>query len=97
MNNLEGKNILIVCGGLGQLPAIFSAKNLGAKVIVVDKNPDAPGMKYADKCYAVDIIDEKAILEVAVNSKIDFAFTMQSDHGVKSVAIVNDNIGAKAY
>jgi biotin carboxylase len=97
MSSLKGKNILIVGGGLGQLPAIFSAKDLGAKVIVVDKNPEAPGMKYADQSYLVDIIDEKAVLEVAKNNAIDFAFTMQSDHGVKSVAKVNDNIGAKAY
>lgn len=97
MISLINKNILIVGAGLGQLPAILSAKDLGANITVVDINPCAVGIKYADQAYVVDIINEKAVLDVAKKAAIDFAFTMQSDHGLKSVAKVNDSIGARAY
>lgn len=40
--------ILIVSGGLLQIPAIIQAKELGMITAVSDLNPNAPAMKYAD-------------------------------------------------
>lgn len=42
------KNIMIIGGGLLQIPAIQAAKKMGHQVIVTDYNPNAMGMKYAD-------------------------------------------------
>lgn len=42
------KTIMIIGGGLLQLPAILTAKKMGLQVIVTDYNPNAPGMKDAD-------------------------------------------------
>ncbi|MGC8766027.1 MAG: alpha-hydroxy-acid oxidizing protein [Brevinematia bacterium] len=45
---LKGKTIAIIGGGLLQLPVILTAKNLGLKTVVVDRNPEAVGVKEAD-------------------------------------------------
>lgn len=96
MNKLERLRILILGAGFGQLPAIKAAKSSAAKVIVFDKNPLALGFKYSDENYVIDIIDEKEVLRKALQLNINFAFTMQSDHGVRSVALVNEKLGVKS-
>lgn len=40
--------IICLAGGISQLPLIETAKKRGYDVIVVDRNPDAPGLKLAD-------------------------------------------------
>lgn len=42
------RTILIIGGGLLQVPVIQTAKKMGLQVIVTDYNPDVMGMKYAD-------------------------------------------------
>ncbi len=88
-----GKTILIVGAGPGQVPAILEAKKLGLKVIVVDRNPNAPGMALADHNYTVDIIDKGEVLKIAKKYNIDGILTLQSDHGVPTVGYVNDELG----
>ncbi len=46
--DIKGKTIAIIGGGLLQLPLISTAKKLGLKTVVVDRNPEAPGVKEAD-------------------------------------------------
>jgi len=91
------KKILIVGAGFGQIPAILKAKENGAIVYAVDKNPYAEGSKYANKFFPIDVTDEDSIVKLAQKEKIDFAFTMQSDHGIKSVAKVNQILGIEAF
>ena len=91
--NIEGKRLLIVGAGLGQLPAILAAKKLGIESIVVDKNPDAAGMYLADKSYVVDIVDIPKVLDVAKLEKINGTMTMQSDVGMPTVGALNDAFG----
>lgn len=95
--NLFGKKILIIGAGFGQTPAILKAKESGAEVYAVDKNPHAEGSRYAHKFFPIDVRDESSILNIAIEEKIDFAFTMQSDHGIKSVAKVNQHLGVPAF
>lgn len=95
--SLFGKRILIVGAGFGQIPAIIKAKENGAIVYAVDKNPDADGSKYAHKFFQIDVKDEDSILNLVKKEKIEFAFTMQSDHGIKSVARVNQFLEIDAF
>jgi isopentenyl diphosphate isomerase/L-lactate dehydrogenase-like FMN-dependent dehydrogenase/biotin carboxylase len=48
MENLKGKVVAIIGGGLLQLPVITAAKNSGVEAVVVDMNPKAAGVKEAD-------------------------------------------------
>jgi len=42
------KTILILSAGIEAIPGILKAKKMGLKVVVCDKNINAPGFKYAD-------------------------------------------------
>lgn len=66
------KKILVVGGGVNQLPLILAAKGEGYHVIVVDMaGENCPAYSIADGFYAVSTQDEAAILEVARKEKID--------------------------
>lgn len=49
--------ILIVCGGLLQVPAVPIAHELGLKVVMTDANPHASAMRLADEPITLDIYD----------------------------------------
>lgn len=87
------KVILIVGAGFGQLPAIFAARRLGWKSVVVDRSAEAPGMALADEAHAIDIVDTQAVVALARSLKVDGAMTMQSDIGVPTVGAVVDALG----
>lgn len=87
------KNILVVGGGFGQLPAIIAAQELGFKVVVVDRNADAAGMHLADIAIPIDIIDIEAVVFAAKQYQVCGALTMQSDIGVPTVGAVVDALG----
>ncbi len=49
--------ILIVCGGLLQVPAVEIAHGLGLKVVMTDMNPQAAAMRLPDQPVARDTLD----------------------------------------
>ena len=55
MNNTSW--IWIVAGGVLQVPIIQEAKSRGYKVVVSDKNPNAPGCQLADQVIMLDTYD----------------------------------------
>src|SRR5467141_1078248 len=56
--------VLIVCGGLLQVPAVLIARDLGLKVVVTDGSADAPAMKLADEPVILDIYDVQGHCEL---------------------------------
>lgn len=88
--HMDKSFFMVVGAGLGQIPAIKSAKSLGYKVIAVDKNPSAPGMDLADIPVEVDILDIEQVVEVARKYSVKGVLTMQSDIGVPTVGAVVD-------
>ena len=52
--------VLIVCGGLLQVPAVEAARDLGLAVVMTDLNPDAAAMHLADEAVPIDIYDVEA-------------------------------------
>jgi biotin carboxylase len=92
MTKALNKTLLIVGAGFGQLPAIEKAKELGLTVVVVDKNPDAPGMSLAHFAYATDIIDFDGVLKIARKHNINGVMTMQTDLPIPTIGKVNDEL-----
>lgn len=87
------KTILILSGGVSEIPAINRAKELGLKPVVVDRNENAPGFGIPGVIKEVcSIADKEAILEIArkhaANGIVTFA-----DPGVPSVAYVAAKMG----
>jgi biotin carboxylase len=82
------QKMLIIGAGTLQLPAILKAKEMGLEVAVVDFDPSAPGVSYADHFFNISTIDEKRIVDAAIKYNPDGVMTMATDMPMRSVAAV---------
>ncbi|MCQ2247813.1 MAG: ATP-grasp domain-containing protein [Treponema sp.] len=64
---MEEKFIMILGAGLMQRPSIEAAKELGFRTLVIDANPNAVCVPYADRFEPVDLKDREAIAELALS------------------------------
>lgn len=80
--------LMIVGAGVLQLPAIQKAKSLGLEVAVIDMDPNAPGICYADEFYEVSTNDITGVLAAAENYHPDGIMTLATDMPIRSVAAV---------
>lgn len=80
--------LLIVGAGTLQIPAIKKAKEMGFEVAVVDLNPLAPGVHFADLFFEISTIDEEKIVKAAIDYQPDGVMTMATDMPMRSVARV---------
>lgn len=86
---------MIIGAGFGQIPAIKKAKELGLKVIALDKNPNAMGMNLADVALAIDVVDKEGAIQAAKKYNADGVMTMQTDLPVPTIGAVVDALGLK--
>ncbi len=90
------RTILILGGGVMQLPAIRSAHRLGLRVVVADGNASAPGRTEADRFEHVDLRDREAMLAAARRyhdtGDLHAVFTAGTDFS-STVAFVSDGLG----
>jgi biotin carboxylase len=85
--------VLFVGAGRNQRRAIARVRELGARVVAVDRNPDAPGFAEADEGVAVDIADAEAVAEVGGERDVDGVMTLAADRAVPVVARVAELLG----
>ena len=85
---MEGKTVLFVGAGRHQRRAIQRAKELGVRVVAVDRNPDAAGLGEADAAETVDFQDTDAVIDVARQQRVDGVLTISADRAVPVVAAV---------
>ena len=87
------KTVLFVGAGRHQRRAILRAKELGLRVVAVDRNPDALGLQVADVGEAVDFTDVAAVTEVGRRHAVDGVLTVSADRAVPVVAAVAEALG----
>ena len=68
---MSAKILLLGSGELGQ-EFVISAKRLGCRVIAVDRYADAPAMQVADAHEVIDMLDGRALQQLAKRHKPDF-------------------------
>ena len=90
---MEGKTVLFVGAGRHQRRAIQRAKELGVRVVAVDRNPDAAGLGEADAAETVDFQDTDAVIDVARRQRVDGVLTISADRAVPVVAAVAEALG----
>jgi len=78
--------VLIVGASILQLPAIKKGKELGYYVGVVDCNPKAIGIPYADEFFEVSTNDIEKVVETAKQFNADGIITLATDMPMRSVA-----------
>jgi len=83
---------MIVGASVLQFPAILKAKEMGLQVAVVDFNPQAIGIPYADKYYNASTMDENAVLAAAEDYQPDGIMTLATDMPMRGVAKASDKL-----
>lgn len=83
---------MIVGASVLQLPAIIKAKEMGLHVAVVDFNPQAIGIPYADRYYNASTMDEDAVLAAAEDYQPDGIMTLATDMPMRGVAKTSDKL-----
>jgi biotin carboxylase len=87
------KTVLFVGAGRHQRRAILRAKQLGLRVVAVDRNPEAIGLPHADEGHVVDFSDAEGVIAVARASRVDGVLTVSADRAVPVVAAVAEELG----
>jgi biotin carboxylase len=80
--------VLFVGGGRHQRRAIQRVQQLGHRVVSVDRNPEAPGLRAADVGELVDFSDVEGVIEVGRRHEVEGVLTVAADRAVPVVAAV---------
>jgi len=89
---MEG-TILMVGAGRHQRRAIERARELGLRVVAVDRNPDAPGLAAADEGEVIDFTDVVAVTDAGRRHGVNGVLTVSADRAVPVVAAVAQDLG----
>lgn len=87
------KRLLIIGASILQLPAIKLAKELGYYVGVIDYDPNAVGIPYADKYFNVSTIDIDGVTQTAKEFNPDGIMTLATDMPMRSIARACEELG----
>ncbi|MBR3101961.1 MAG: ATP-grasp domain-containing protein [Muribaculaceae bacterium] len=80
------KNILVLPGTQWQVPLIEKIQEMGHRALVVNPDPDAPGMKKADLTLVSDIFDKQRVIDFAREQKIAGVMSDECDIAMNWVA-----------
>ncbi len=87
------KRVMIVGASAWQVPMIKRAKKLGYYVGVVDYNPDAVGISFADEYYNASTIDPEGVYEASKAFKADGITTVATDMPMRAIAYTCEKLG----
>lgn len=86
------RKILLLGGSAQQVSAIKTAKKLGYYTVLCDFLEDNPGQNEADKFYLVSTTDKEAVLEVAMQEKVEGILAYASDPAAPTAAYVAERM-----
>ena len=89
----EQKMVWIMPGGRFQVPLIESARDIGHRVVVSDRDPDCPGSTLADEFVPLGVDARDALLARASELRPDAVVTDQTDGAVSVVAWLCEQLG----
>lgn len=80
------RRLLVLGAGAGQLGLLEAARERGLFVIAVDRDPSAPGFRYADRRAIVSLDDEPALERLAEAERVGGVIAPGSDCAVGAAA-----------
>lgn len=86
------KRLLVLAAGILQVPIIKRAYEMGIYVIAADGDPNACGLKYADKAIVANITSEEDMLRVAREENIDGVIHPCSEVSMSVMGRINDEL-----
>ena len=89
----EGAERLLVLGaGAGQLGLLESARARGLYVIAADRNPSAPGFRYADRRAIISVEDEPQLDRLATAERVGGVIAPGIDWPVAIAARISERL-----
>jgi biotin carboxylase len=85
--------LLVLGAGPAQLGVLAAAQARGLTVVAADRDPSAPGFRYADRRAIVSIEDEPAVDRLARAEEVDGVIAPGTDHAVALAARVANRLG----
>ena len=89
---MNKKRLLVLAAGILQVPVIKRAREMGVYVIAADGDPNACGLKYADKPIVANITSEEEMLRVAREENIDGVIHPCSEVSMNVMVRINDEL-----
>ena len=83
----SAKTLLMLGGSIYLVRTIEAVRDAGYRAVVVDRDPDAPGLAVADVSHAIDMVDADAVLALAREERVDGVMPL-TDFGVPTAAHV---------
>jgi biotin carboxylase len=80
------RTVLFVGAGRHQRSAIRRARELGLRVVAVDRNPEALGLAEADVAEVIDFRDVEGVIDAGRRHAVDGVLTVSADRAVPVVA-----------
>src|SRR4029450_11136074 len=90
---MNSRSILIVAAGPLQIPIFEAARRQHLRIVAVDGNPAAPGLKLADSANVAALDDYESIRKVAEQERVTAVTSLCTDFAVRSVAYVAEQLG----
>ena len=87
------KKVLVLGGGLLQIPLIKNAKEKGFEVFLSDYYENPPGKRYCDKAKEISTFSVEDNYNYAKEEKIDHILTIGTDQPVFTAATVSERLG----
>jgi len=87
------KRLMVLGAGILQVPVIKKAREMGVFVIAADDDPEAVGLKYADKCVVgKHLFNLEAMLAVARSEEIDGVIHPCSEVAMNTMGYINEKM-----
>jgi biotin carboxylase len=88
-----GRRLLVLGAGPAQLGLLAAARERGLFVIALDRDPAAPGFRYADRRAIISTEDEQGIERLAAAERVDGIIGPGNDWPVRIAARVAERMG----
>src|ERR1043166_506165 len=92
-DNGRVERLLVLGAGAGQLGLLGAARARGLFVIAVDRDPRAPGFRYADRRAIVSVEDEPVVERLAEAERVDGVIAPGADWPVGAAARIAAKLG----
>ena len=88
---------LVLAGSCSQVVLLNQLRERNIETILVDNNPNAVAIPYADKFVRANILDNDIIKNIAIEEAVDFLITVCADQVLLTVAKVSEELGLPCY
>ena len=88
---------LVIAGAWSQVMLINQLKERGIEAVLLDNNPNATAVPYADKFIQVNIMDVEAVKKITIEEKADFLIAVCADQVLLTVAKISEELNLPCY